>query len=104
MLDRVKVPPPSSAVPSWPAAPRTCRRFSSWAIWKILSSCTFFTLGTSRPWLVSMARPMLWEAWRSRGGGGEVGVVEVLKVEEDKKEEEEEEEDGRKRRTAGGQR
>lgn len=63
MLDRVKVPPLSSAVPNWPTAPSACRRFNSCAISNTLSSCTFFTLGTSRPWLVSMARPMLWDAW-----------------------------------------
>lgn len=63
MLERVKVPPVRSAAPSCPAEPRACRRLSSTATSKTLRLWTLFTLGTRRPWGVSIAKPMLWDAW-----------------------------------------
>lgn len=63
MFDRLKVVPDKSPVPSLPVRPKACSLFSSAAISKILRRWTFLILGTSKPSGVSMATPMLWEAW-----------------------------------------
>lgn len=63
MFDKLKVVPDKSSVPSLPARPRACILFSSIAISKMLRFWTFFMLGTSKPSGVSMAMPMLWDAW-----------------------------------------
>eukprot|EP00123_Amoebidium_parasiticum_P012106 comp21122_c0_seq1/m.28548 comp21122_c0_seq1/g.28548 ORF comp21122_c0_seq1/g.28548 comp21122_c0_seq1/m.28548 type:complete len:318 (+) comp21122_c0_seq1:235-1188(+) len=59
MFEIVMVAPARSSVGSLPSMPDFCMRLSSIAISMIVLSCTFLTLGTSRPSLVSMAKPML---------------------------------------------
>ena len=62
MLESENVPPERSCVPSLPSCPSAMIRFSSPATWSMLRLWTFLTLGTSKPSLVSMAKPMLCDA------------------------------------------
>ena len=70
MLERVNVPPVRSGVLSWPAEPNFWRRFNSVATSNMEQIWTFFTLGTIKPWSVSIATPMLWEALKNNYTAG----------------------------------